>query len=56
MTNFSLKMLAKEWQTKKAMGEAVEKGEEEEVEFDVGADDASCPCDCEMSLRYALFC
>ncbi|MCJ1356299.1 MAG: hypothetical protein MMC33_006293 [Icmadophila ericetorum] len=49
-------MLSKEWEATKLLGDAIEKGETDEVYIDVDNEDHQCPEECELPLRFGLPC
>ncbi len=49
-------LLAKEWETTKQMGDAIEGNKEEETYFNMNDCDSQCPLECELLLRWRLPC
>ena len=56
LTSYSLMMLSKEWEATKLLGDAIEKGENDEVYIDVDNENPQCPEECELPLRFGLPC
>ena len=49
-------LLAKEWEARKQMGDAIETNEEEETYFNMNNYDPQCPLECELPLQWGLLC
>ena len=38
------------------LGDAIESGKKQEIEFDVSQQNAQCPVECKLPLRWSLLC
>ncbi len=51
-----MEFLAKDWEATKRLGDIIESGEEQKIEFDISQLNAQCPIKCELPLRLDLPC